>query len=82
MRHPKKRSNNRKIYFGKKKRHIRKDLAMAGADKCIGYLSLGFWGARHDKCLADWTGVIARIPPEVEVFTDSGFQGIRRPTCR
>jgi hypothetical protein len=79
---PKKPRSNRKTYSGKKKRHTRKALVMTDSSKRIGYLSPSFRGARHDKRLADRTGIVSRIPPEVEVFADSGFQGIRHPNAR
>jgi hypothetical protein len=79
---PKQKSRNRKTYSGKKKRHTRKALVMVDGAKRIGYLSPSFRGARHDKRLADRAGIVANIPPEVELFLDSGFQGVRHPGAR
>ena len=79
---PQKPSQNRKTYSGKKKRHTRKNLVMTDGARRIGYLSPSFRGARHDKRLADRTGVVGHIPPGVELFVDSGFQGVRHPGAR
>jgi hypothetical protein len=79
---PQKPSQNRQTYSGKKKRHTRKALVMADGAKRILDVSPSCRGARHDKRLAGRAGVVARIPPEVEVFLDRGFQGVRHPGAR
>lgn len=76
---PSKPSSNRKHYSGKKKRHTRKALVMTDSSKRIGYLSPSRRGTRHDKKLLDKEHLAPHLPPEVEVFVDSGFEGLKHP---
>lgn len=73
----KKPKNQTKNYSGKKKWPRRKNTIVADKHKKILYLSPTKNGKLHDKKQIDKTGIIHVIPKTVEVFVDSGFQGIQ-----
>jgi hypothetical protein len=70
--------NQKKQYSGKKKMTTRKNVIMTDEKKNILYLSPTKSGRRHDKKLADKESLIERIPKDVGVWVDSGFQGIQK----
>lgn len=74
---PKKRKNQNKTYSGKKKAHTRKNVIIANEQRKILLLSPTKSGRRHDKRIADKFLLAERIPPDVLVGADSGFQGIQ-----
>lgn len=67
-----------RLYSGKKKATTRKNIVLNTEKKAIIFLSKTKSGRRHDKRVADKSGVIKHIPREVTVWTDTGFQGIKK----
>lgn len=76
MQRPKKPKQNKRTYSGKKKAHTRKNVIIADEKKRILLVSPTKPGRRHDKRLADRILLVERIPKDVGIWTDSGFQGI------
>jgi hypothetical protein len=74
---PKEGRRQRKTYSGKKKVNTRKNIVMSDGKKKILFLSPTKSGRRHDKRLADKISLLQRIPPNIGVWADSGFQGIQ-----
>ncbi len=72
----KKRQN--KTYSGKKKAHTRKNIVLTNDKKEIIVLTKTKSGRRHDKRLADKAYLFSGIPPNWEVFADTGFIGIEK----
>lgn len=66
-----------KHYSGKKKRHMRKNVIVADETKRILLLTPTKHGRVHDKKLADKNLLSVRIPDEVAILADTGFQGIQ-----
>ena len=66
----------RKHYSGKKKRHMRKNVIVADSSRRILVLSPSKHGRVHDKKLFDKS--MLRIPEEVTIIADTGFQGLQR----
>lgn len=75
---PKKPKNNKKNYSGKKKHHSRKNVLMSNEKKKVLYLSPTKPGKMHDKKITDKAGLISRIPADVTIWSDTGFQGIQK----
>lgn len=75
---PRNQKKRRKLYSGKKKQTTRKSLVMTNEKKRILLLSPAKSGRRHDKRLADKLALPRMIPPQVAVWTDTGFQGIQK----
>lgn len=75
---PKNKRRQNKLYSGKKKRHMRKSILAVNAHKKILILTTTKSARRHDKRLADKNRLFERIPEEVAVWVDNGFQGIQR----
>jgi hypothetical protein len=75
---PKKNKTNRKYYSGKKKTHTRKNIIATDENKRILLVSPTKAGRRHDKRLADKISLIEKIPKNIGIWADSGFQGIQR----
>lgn len=67
-----------KLYSGKKKGTRRKTVVLSDAKKRIIYLSKTKSGRRHDKRLADKEEMISGIPPDIALWTDTGFQGAKQ----
>lgn len=74
---PKKLKKRNKLYSGKKKGTTRKTVAVSDGKRRILILTPTKSGRRHDKRIADKYDVIKIIPRMVEVWTDTGFQGIQ-----
>lgn len=74
---PGKPKNQRKTYSGKKKAHTRKNVIIASVNKQILVLSPTKSGRRHDKRIADKYLFAERIPEQVWILADSGFQGLQ-----
>lgn len=72
-----KNKTQRKHYSGKKKRHMRKSVVVTTAKKQILFLSPATHGRVHDKKLADKHLLPCRIPDEVAILADTGFQGLQ-----
>ena len=73
----KKDKTQRKHYSGKKKRHARKNVIVADKNKRILILTPSKHGRIHDKKLADKFLLARRIPDEVAILADTGFQGLQ-----
>lgn len=74
---PKKLKKRNKLYSGKKKGTMRKTVVVNDAKRRILLLTPTKSGRRHDKRIADKYAVTTVIPPDVTVWTDTGFQGIQ-----
>ena len=74
---PKKTKNQNKTYSGKKKAHTRKNVVIANEKRKILLLSPTKSGRRHDKRIADKFLLAERMPPDVLIGANSGFQGIQ-----
>jgi len=75
---PKNRKKQNKLYSGKKKGTMRKNIVVADEKKRILVLAKTKSGRRHDKWLADKVLLVEHIPKDVAVWTDTGFKGIER----
>lgn len=75
IRSQKKKTQN-KHYSGKKKRHTRKNLVVTDKKKRILILTPSKHGRVHDKKLSDKFLTAIRLPSEVSIIADTGFQGI------
>ena len=73
----KKNKTQRKHYSGKKKRHMRKNVIVADEKKRILILTPSKHGRMHDKRLADKNMLSCRIPDEISILADTGFQGLQ-----
>lgn len=74
----KKAKTQNKHYSGKKKRHTRKNLIIVNSKKRILLISPTKHGKIHDKKLSDKNNLTSRIPKEVSLVVDTGFQGIQK----
>lgn len=72
---PKNIKKRNKLYSGKKKATTRKVIIVSDERRRIHYMSKTKSGRRHDKRIADKEGIFSGIPPDIVVWTDSGFQG-------
>ena len=77
VRSQKKKQQN-KHYSGKKKRHTRKNLILTDSQKKILLLTPTKHGRVHDKKMSDKNLIASRIPEEVSLLVDTGFQGIQK----
>jgi hypothetical protein len=77
VRSQKKKSQN-KHYSGKKKRHTRKNLILTNSKKKILLITPTKHGKVHDKKMSDKNLIAFRIPKEVSLLVDTGFQGIQK----
>ncbi len=75
---PKNLKRRNKLYSGKKKATTRKNIILNDEKKKILFMSKTKSGRRHDKRVADKFGVTAAIPQDVTIWTDTGFQGIKK----
>lgn len=66
-----------KLYSGKKKATTRKNIVVSNEKKRILILTPTKSGRRHDKRIADKFQIVQNIPPDVVIWTDTGFQGIQ-----
>lgn len=67
-----------RLYSGKKKATMRKTIIVSDEHKYIHYQSKTKSGRRHDKRIADKESISSWIPPDVAIWTDTGFQGIQK----
>lgn len=74
---PKNLKRRKKLYSGKKKATTRKTNVVSDEQKRILVLTPTKSGRRHDKRLLDRQQLVEHIPPEVAIWTDTGFQGIQ-----
>jgi hypothetical protein len=75
---PKNEKRRSKLYSGKKKSTMRKNVIVADERKRILILTPTKSGRRHDKRLADKVALFEHIPKEVAVWVDTGFKGVER----
>jgi hypothetical protein len=75
---PQKGKAQKKHYAGKKKRHTRKNIVWADEHRRILLLSPTKHGRLHDKKASDKNGGLHAIPPDVHIWTDTGFLGHQR----
>lgn len=75
---PKNKKKQHKTYSGKKKIHARKNIVVSDKNKNVLVVSATRSARRHDKRMADKDILFERIPKDVEVFVDTGFQGIKQ----
>lgn len=68
----------RKHYSGKKKRHTRKSIVLVDSKKRILLITPTKHGKIHDKKMSDKNMLVSRIPKEVSIIADTGFQGIQK----
>jgi hypothetical protein len=73
---PKNKKRQNKTYSGKKKIHAKKNIIMSDGNKKVLVVSTTRSGRRHDKRMADKDLLFERIPKDVAVFVDTGFQGV------
>lgn len=66
-----------KHYSGKKKRHTRKNLVLTDKRKIL-LLTPTKHGRVHDKKMSDKNMLASRIPENVSLLADTGFQGIQK----
>jgi hypothetical protein len=67
-----------KLYSGKKRSTTRKNIILNDEKRRIIFMSKTKSGRRHDKKAADKSEVVKYIPPDVTIWTDTGFQGIKK----
>lgn len=75
---PKNLKKRNKLYSGKKKATTRKTVVLSDERKRIHYMSKTKSGRRHDKRLADKEDMITGLPPDIALWTDTGFQGAQK----
>lgn len=75
---PKDKKRQNKLYSGKKKRHMKKSILVVTEEKKILILTKTKSARRHDKRLADKELLLERIPEDVALWVDTGFQGVLR----
>lgn len=75
---PKAKKRQNKTYSGKKKAHTRKQIVLTDEKKRILVLTPTKSGRRHDKKLADKSGVFTHLPPSVAAWLDTGFVGVQK----
>lgn len=76
---PKNQKQQRKLYSGKKKGTMKKTLVLSDEKRRILLMTPSKSGRRHDKRLADKEDIARAIPPDVTLWTDTGFQGLQHP---
>lgn len=74
---PTSQKRKKKLYSGKKKMTTRKAVVATDKKKRIGILTPTKSGRRHDKRLSDKSDFVRYIPEDIDLITDTGFQGIQ-----
>jgi len=72
-----KKKKNR-LYSGKKKAVTRKTVVLSDEKKRIHLMTPTKSGRRHDKKITDKTGLARKIPDNVTLWVDTGFQGVQK----
>ncbi len=75
---PSDRKKRNKMYSGKKKATTRKNIIVSDEDKKILFISKTKSGRRHDKRITDKNQLARYIPPDVAIWTDTGFKGLQK----
>ena len=73
----KKPDKQKRQYSGKKKTHVRKNIIIATKNREIVYLSPTTDGAKHDFNITKNEQIPQSLPPDIPLYADSGFQGIK-----
>lgn len=73
---PRNQKKRKKLYSGKKKGTMRKNIIVSNEKRGILFLSKTKSGRRHDKRLFDKNHLARSIPKDVTVWTDTGLRGI------
>jgi hypothetical protein len=73
---PKNQKRRKKLYSGKKKGTMRKNVLISNEKRGILFLSKTKSGRRHDKRLFDKNHLARSIPKHVTAWTDTGLKGI------
>lgn len=73
---PTKPKRKKKLYSGKRKGTMRKNIVIGNRKRGILYLSKTKSGRRHDKRVFDKDQVARIIPDDVTTWVDTGFKGI------
>ena len=74
---PKKSKTRTKRYSGKKKMHARKNAIICDEKRRIVYVSPTKEGKIHDLQQIKKTGILEHIPPDITLWVDKGYQGIK-----
>lgn len=74
---PKSSKNQKRKYSGKKKCHSRKNVVISNHNREILYLSPTRNGRKHDFNITKREQIPKAIPPDIDVYLDTGFQGIK-----
>lgn len=72
----KNKKKQQKTYSGKKKMHTRKSVIISDKGRKILVLTKQKSGRRHDKRLADKEHLFTSLPEKVDLFVDTGFEGV------
>jgi IS5 family transposase len=75
---PQEQESQRKHYSGKKKRHTRKTAIIVNEEGIIRDISSSTPGSMHDIKHLRRSGLLEKIPPEVGVIGDAGFDGLHK----
>lgn len=75
---PKNKKKQNKMYSGKKKIHAKKNIIVSDKNKKVLVVSSTRSARRHDKRMADKDLLFEHIPPDVSVFVDTGFMGVKQ----
>jgi len=75
---PKNLKKRSRTYSGKKKATTRKTVIISTEKKRILYMSKTKSGRRHDKRIVDKENIVSHVPPNMPVWTDTGFQGMQK----
>jgi hypothetical protein len=70
--------SGKRHYSGKKKVHTKKNITLSTKSKRVNYLTKTSYGRRHDKYHADKNSVFEDLPPEIQSWVDTGFQGSQK----
>lgn len=74
----KSKESQQKNYSGKKKMHTRKSVIISDNQRKVLVLTKQKSGRRHDKRLGDKSNLFTSLPEEVDLFVDTGFQGVQK----
>ena len=75
---PKDQKKKKKLYSGKKKTTTRKVIIATDQTQRILILGGTKTGRRHDKRIAEKQGILQCIPDDVDLWVDTGFQGVQK----
>lgn len=74
----KSKKSQQKNYSGKKKMHTRKSVIISDNKRKVLVLTKQKSGRRHDKRLGDKADLFTSLPQEIDLFADTGFQGVQK----